>query len=440
MVSSRQAATFEQPAGPSDISRTDRLVVFALLGLWVGATIWRQWGVYAQDLTALYVAGWFWDHGQADLVYDSALPFFGGPAKSWLPLMQTIAPHGDTTFPYVYPPLWAVLLAPLTRAMDLQTFINFSTLLQVPLLAGYVVLAGRLFRPAIISYRLWAFIGVCLLEYSLQSHSALIQNQPQITVGFLVLLAFERLSRGRPVTAGAVLALAAAAKVTPVVFVLIFLVDRQYRALAAFAICGLALGLLSLVLAGVPLHWEFLDILGQMRGSTVRAAVNPSLVPGLMSLGAVLGVTAPLGPAANAAGDVTLIDNVPAALAFLMLVAGGAFIGALAVRLASQASQDRVKLLLFAIAVVIPLFGPVGWQHYFLLPFMMVPGILARLSPLHGSLIAVALGLVSFKYFGYFMRMAPWTTDVLVWASCVVWMVLLAATWQMARPRPGVAA
>jgi alpha-1,2-mannosyltransferase len=210
----------------------DRALAFALLALWAAVTTWRQWGHWAEDLSAVYIAGWLWQTGQAALVYDAPPAFFGGVAESWRPAMEAMGIAGRHSFPFVYPPLWAVLVAPLTTILDAQGFMDAVALVQIPLLAASVWLAGRLLKPAAMPWWAWTSAGLVTLSLSIQSHLAIWHNQPTITVGFLTLLSIERLGAGRPVAAGVALALAAAIKLTPAAVILIFLLDRQWRAAA----------------------------------------------------------------------------------------------------------------------------------------------------------------------------------------------------------------
>ena len=89
--------------------------------------------------------------------------------------------------------------------------------------------------------------------------SALLLGQTQILVFFLCLLAFERYIAGAFFAAGVALALAACLKITPAAFALIFLFDRNGRALAAFMVSGMVMLALSYAVAGPELHLTYLS-------------------------------------------------------------------------------------------------------------------------------------------------------------------------------------
>ncbi|MGB3147890.1 MAG: hypothetical protein WBA91_09065, partial [Paracoccaceae bacterium] len=215
-------------------------------------------------------------------------------------------------------------------------------------------------------------------------------------------------------------------------FAVIFLANRQLRAFATFAGAGLAVALASLALGGLALHGEFLGLMADMRGATVLSPVNPSLLAVLMAAASLLGLAAPLDLAANS----TVMAPVPGWLATGLLLLGAGLAFELARRLQAQEPLRRQAILLFAIAIIIPLFGPVGWQHYYLLPLLLSPGMVAFLPPRSGLRLMVPLYLLSFKYLSLQFKALPWPTLTLVTASVAIWLVILAALWIFSRQGP----
>lgn len=402
------------------------LFAVLLLGLWVPYALWSYWNVMPQDLSAVYVAGWFWNHGQPDLIYAYPDGFFGGQADSWDAVTSAIAGPDFFAFPYVYPPLWAILAAPLTEILGIRGFSNAMLLVQVPLLAASVLLAGRLARPAGMPMAAWVATGVILLLASVQAHLALLQNQPTITVTFLILLAFVCLEDERPVAAGAALALAAAIKLTPAAFALIFLLDRQYRALLAFALVGGALGLLSLALAGVDLHLAFLATTQAIREQALVNAVNISVLPALMTLGALLG----LHPPFDAQSTFAVLAPVPDwLLVGISLSAAVIVIAFLAVLRRCSGPVRRVAGV-FALSLVLALFGPLGWLHYYLLPLLLMPGLFGLMSRRAATLCAIAVAIVSLRPFFVQIQWLPWPVANYLWLSAAAWLVVLATLYR----------
>lgn len=401
------------------------LIAVLLLGLWVPYALWSYWNVMPQDLSAVYIAGWFWNHGQPDLIYAFPDGFFGGQADSWDAVTSAIAGPDFFAFPYVYPPLWAVLAAPLTETLGIRGFSNAMLLVQVPMLAASVLLAGRLARPAGMPMVVWVAIGVILLLVSVQTHLALLQNQPTITVTFLILLAFVCLEEERPVAAGAALALAAAIKLTPAAFALIFLLDRQYRALAAFIVIGGALGLLSLALAGIDLHLTFLATTQAIRGQALVNAVNVSLLPALMTLGSLLGLRPPF----DTGNTFAVLAPVPGWLqAGISLTALVVLVGFL-VALRRCPGPIRRVTGLFAISVILALFGPLGWLHYYLLPLLLMPGLFGLMTRRAATLCAIAVAIVSLRPLFAHIGWLPWPVANYLWLSATAWLAVLATLY-----------
>ncbi len=410
----------------------DRTLSVTLLALWSIAVIALRWGDWAEDLSALYIAGWLWQNGEPGLIYAAPPGFFGGVAESWQPAMERLGIGERVSFPYVYPPLWAALIAPLTTVVSPQGFADAATLVQVPLLAGSVHLAGRLLKPAHWSVTVWTLTGLAMLTLSIQSYHAIWHNQPTITVTFLVLLAFHCLGSGRPCAAGTALALAVAIKVTPAAFALIFLVDRQYRALAAFAVVGAALGLFSLALAGLPAHLEFLQAVREVKANVLLVAVNTSVLPALLTLAMALGLTEPIPTHL----PTFVIRDFPGWIAPLLTLTAAAIVAAFLHRLRPWQQRIRLGFGLLAMAIILPLFGPLGWQHYYLMPMLLLPG-LAGLVPMRRT--AAVLGVVwlpsLWGVFGH-IHLLPWPAANYVWLSCLAWLTVLAALYRIVRQKP----
>ncbi len=407
----------------------DRAVALAMLALWAVVTTWQQWGRWAEDLSAVYIAGWLWHGGQAALVYEAPRHFFGGVADSWLPAMQALGIADRTSFPYVYPPLWAVLVSPLTGLLSPQGFFDLVTLVQIPLLAASALLAGRILKPAAMPWRVWAAISIATLILSLQSYLALRHNQPTITVGFLTLLSVERLGAGRPVTAGIALAAAAAIKLTPAAFVLVFLLDRQWRAAAAFAVAGATLGLVSVALAGWPAHQAFLASLAHLKGVAYLIAINTSLLPAILALGSATGLMPPV--------DTTLTQYVytpvPAWLSPAISALAVGLIAAFWLALRPLPGRLRRGIGLLALSIVLALTGPLGWLHYYLMPMLLLPGLLGLL-PVRAAIPLLALvGVPSLTVLLPQIARLPWPIADYTWAMCAAWLAVLASLYVAAR-------
>ncbi|OYX42288.1 MAG: hypothetical protein B7Z02_12750 [Rhodobacterales bacterium 32-67-9] len=409
-------------------SQSDLRLSVAFLAFWVAVALWQQWGHWAEDLSAVYIAGWLWQNGQPDLIYAAPPAFFGGAAESWTPALEALGIADRTIFPYVYPPLWAVLIAPLTTILGPQGFANAVALIQIPMLAASVLLAARLVKPNGMPLFLWTLIGILVLALSVQSYLALQHNQPTITAGFLILLSFERLGAGRPVAAGAALAFAAAIKLSPAAFALIFLVDRQTRAAASFAIIGGALGLLSILLAGWPAHVDFLTSLDRVAGVAYLIAINVSLKPALLAAGAALGLL----PAVDPAIKRFVFGDLPGWIGPALSIAAIALLLGFGRVLAPLDGRLRRGIGVFACSLILALFGPLGWLHYYLLPMLLLPGLPGLLPRGPALALMAPIAVLSLTQAMAFIDFLPWPIANYTWIMCAAWLAVLAGLYAAA--------
>lgn len=399
----------------------DRLITQVLLGSWVALTLWQQWNHWAQDLSAVYIGGWLWHIGRPDLIYAAPAAFFGGAAESWQPVMESLGIGDRVSFAYIYAPLWAAVAAPITAMTGPQGFINAVMLVQIPLLGASVHLAGKVFRPAAMPLWLWTTLGIVTLSLSIQSFHAIWHGQPTITVGFLILLAFERLDARHPLAAGAALALAASIKLMPAIFVLVFLFDRQFRATAAFVVFGAMLALLSVLLAGWPLHLEFLASLHKVSSVAILSGINVSLLPAALALGAATGLLPAIDPDAKT----LLFAAPPVWVGPAIMLAGLGVIVAMSRVSAALPARMRRGIGLFALAIILALFGPLGWLHYYLLPMLLLPGLFGILPRSVAGALILLVGLPSLAPVFSLVAFPASPVADYVWYMCVAWLAVL---------------
>lgn len=399
----------------------------AILGLWAAVTIWLRWNAWAEDLSAIHIAGWLWHHGQAELIYAAPPGFFGGPPSEWQPAREALGITDHATFPYVYPPLWAVLTAPIAGALSPQGFANAATVIQVPLLALCVVLAGRIARPKFMPLWIWTFLGVAILSLSIDIFLAIWHNQPSILVAFLILLAFERAQAEWPGLAGAALALAAAIKLTPAIFAVIFLLDRQWRAVASFALCGTALAIASIALAGWPPHQIFMDQLETVSRAGLIDITNISV----RSLALALHALAEATPGLDLSRRVIVVEDVPAWIDPAMFITLTVLAALLIRATARTDSCARRFLALFGLSILVPLFSPLGWMHYYVIPALLMPALPA-IAPWRATFLVVAAWAFGASHILHALDLPAIAYVAL---RCALWLAAFAILIMAARAR-----
>ncbi|MBC56434.1 MAG: hypothetical protein CL814_05810 [Confluentimicrobium sp.] len=375
-----------------------------LLAGWAVLTVMGHWNIWMRDLSAVYMAARLYAEGQAGLIYAAPEGFFGGTPAAWTDTLAALGVADQDALPYIYPPLWAALLAPLAGTLGPYAFFNLATTVQVPLIALSSVLAWRILRPAALPFWQWSVVTVILLKSSLIAGFALILMQPQITVIFLILLAFERYRAGAFVLAGAVLGLAAMLKLAPAGLVLIFVLDRRWRALAGLAAACALIGLAGLAVAGPALHLEFLHSLGRIGAGLFITPVNFSVPALIHTAGALAGLLPPIDPAAHN----IRIPAVPPAVGVIskLLLLGG--IALLIRATAGLPDATRLPTRLFALSLLLNLFGPVSWAHYFLLQLLLLPGLFGLLPARRAIPLTLLIGAAgSNAAFGFIRASFP---------------------------------
>ena len=354
--------------------RTETLIVVVAAMASI-VLIWAGFGnSWHQDLSALYFAARSYGLGQTELIYLAPDRFFGAVASPEWQDMALQLGHGDElVLPYVYAPLWAAVLAPLAVRLDPIAFYNLVLVVHIGFFLWSILLARRIAAQG--SAPLWAWFGIAALIALVSTPflNAFWHNQPQITVTFLVLLAFERYRAGAWRTAGIALGLAAAIKITPAILAVIFLMDRHWRAAGVAAATGLGLLVLSLAVAGLPLHIAFWEQLQRASAYMVLTPLNLGLEAVIARWGEVISGGLGYGMEDKA---LTVVESGGwgGLLSMAVLILGLALIW----RVTRGAGQPVYPRLLALWALVI-LCGPLAWNHYLIGPLFLLPGVLWHL-------------------------------------------------------------
>ncbi|SDL88805.1 Protein of unknown function [Aliiruegeria lutimaris] len=342
--------------------------------------------------------------------------------------MATELEHDGQIFPYLYPPIWAALIAPLTAFLDFDTVERIFNLLNPLLLVACSWLAWRALRSPMPALQ-FIFIGQILYYGTTIGGIAVLQNQPQIIVAFLTLLTIERSRADAQIAAGAALALAAAIKLYPVLYAPILLARGQTRAFLAFLSIGCALGLTSIVLAGWPLHVVFLDAVAGVANTVMR-------VPAAYGLDTVLAWLLPkdgmnyvtatsLDPDAHAGWYVMsrpLVWSLAIRTTLLACLALS-FLRALAI------SEGALYESLWpATIIALALLSPLAWCYYFIAPLAFAPSLLSTYGRHTGTalLLVIAL-LVSIPLLQFNQKLLFLDGDMISFFGFVSMLLLLAA-------------
>ncbi len=159
-------------------------------------------------------------------------------------------------FPYLYPPLLAILWMPFV-GVPFEIVSTFWQILSLVALVASLFLCLRLAQPSNLAARAAALI--CALVLPLGNPSGITAHHGSISIifAFLIILFFERLSRNKDHQAGIILAFLCGLKALPILLVIYLLLKRRFRALLTTLFLGAILLGVSVSIVGWEIHWQF---------------------------------------------------------------------------------------------------------------------------------------------------------------------------------------
>jgi hypothetical protein len=360
------------------------------------------------DLLPVWLAGKMWATGEPGLIYATDTRIFTMSAPSeWADLARAEGAKVSSLFPFIYAPIWAAAVAPLTTIMDFDTFNAIFRAVNPVLLT---MIPWLLWRAAPCTHAVQQIgTGTVLLVMTTVGILPIMGNQVQILVAFLLALTIERSRNGGQVAAGVALGLAAALKLYPAVLVVLFLATRQPRAVAAFGVAGGALGAMSLVVAGWPLHAHLLDQLSVISATVMQVNLSANVDALLVAV-----------------MDMHLDTSVPGRpvvekTALWLWLSRLALIGSLTALVVAGRRRPEIAEhpLFWPLAILmVSLFGPLSWVFHYIVPVAAAPLLLAVWPRRATWMALVVLGLSTSLLTMLWPFPAPYGAPPLqVWAS-----------------------
>jgi alpha-1,2-mannosyltransferase len=259
------------------------------------------------------------------------------------PLYTTFLHHPfpDATLrpAYIYPPAFALLVAPLGLLPDGVAAALWMALEQASLAIAVVVVL-RWLRPA--AWAVTALLVATLTFYPLWVD--VVQGQANLLVLLLVTVGIVGVLRGRPAF-GAAIGAAAALKLTPFLLVVWLLIDRRFRA-AAFALGGFTL------VTGAAALLRFHDTVAYF-GQVLPALASGTAFYANQSIAGVLDRTLTSNPYTQPWIAVPLVS-------MLLIAAAALLISWWWWQTRRQTAQARAA----AFIPLIPLLSSVTWTHH----------------------------------------------------------------------------
>ena len=311
--------------------------------------------------------------------YRIDLEVYRAGGRAWLDGVDLYAQPFPTQIghplSFTYPPISAVLLSPLAW-LPLGVANAVWAVLTIALVVGTLVLLLPLVGVRARSPQWWWLLAAAFALTARLEPIRSTMGYGQVNVAIMALVAADCLLRRTPWPRGALVGLVAAVKLTPAVFVLYFLVRKDYKAAATAAASGALVSAIGFVLAPSDSvqYWTRAifetDRIGQLTYSSNQN---------------IRGVLARFG----------LVGSTASVLWVLLSLVAVA-VGVLAMRRAQRAALPALVLVLNGVIGL--LISPVSWSHHWVwaVPGLLVLGLVVLATR---SRAAAVLGVLGFAVF-----------------------------------------
>jgi hypothetical protein len=206
------------------------VIVVAVI-FWGATGMLRLSHAMNHDFLAFYVGGLLARQGHHHDLYDTDLQMH---------VQRTVAPALTVLVPYIRPPVFAAVFAPLTLlSLSLAFGVWIAIQLAATLVAGWWVA------------RRFGSDGLVYFAFFQPAAIAIFNGQDSALLLLVVILAYELMERGRDFVAGAVLGIFLIKFHLLFLLPLALLAARRFRMLAGFASAGVAYALSWVAIVGV---------------------------------------------------------------------------------------------------------------------------------------------------------------------------------------------
>lgn len=412
------------------------LVIFIGANFLYGAVLSRVHPPSKNDFTSYYVAGQVVKRGMAGaLYYPDPVGSLLAQASVQHPWIDVARESGiDNPNYYLYPPLFAIAMLPLTWLSYPAAFAAWLAMNVLFLAASLAIfLTGRRPRPLVTA----GCILVAGAFYPVWHHLKI--GQSSLLVLLLLTAAYALLRARRDTAAGLVLSGAILLKLTPGILLVLLALHRRWRAATAAVAGVLALSALSSMVVGIgPQATYFLRMVPMLGAGT---AFYPN-----QSLNGFLTRVLHMGDYRKA--DLSLDLPWPRLLAvaagLVIIVLSVAAIARRRRELGGESFQDGYATLVMASLLV----SPISWEHHYVLALLPAwillerwgaAGAAGRVPPvLAGAALAMMGSRVTLAMFEKLGPgpLAPVLSSLAFLGGGLLWWLFLAGR---GRPRAGVA-
>lgn len=284
--------------------------------------------------------------------------------------------------PYVYPPLLAVLMYPLS-------FLRFESagMLWYGINLLFALASGILFSR-ILSSKDSPWHLVCpalLLATSEPLTRTLTAGQLNLMLLFLLSASWVLLSRERDIWGGIALGLAAAVKIFPALLIVYLFWRRKWRAAWAALLSAIVLTLIPAAIVGFRVSWDYVSLLRQMSyGSSTWSHLGQQyhIDPANQAPAALITRLLSINPQMGLYG----FANLPGLARLLSTATGIILLGAgfILCRTRKETSHMQMEKLGFGLFLLLALLVPsLMWDHYLVIALLSAVLFLSALKENH---------------------------------------------------------
>lgn len=311
--------------------------------------------------------------------YRIDLEVYRAGGRAWLDGVDLYAQPFPTqighALSFTYPPISAVLLSPLAW-LPLSAANAVWAVLTLALVVGTLVLVLQLVGVRTRSPQWWWLLAAAFALTARLEPIRSTMGYGQVNVLIMALVAADCLLTRTPWPRGALVGLVAAIKLTPAVFVLYFLVRKDYRAAATAAASGVLVTALGFVLApSDSVRYWTTSIFETDRIGQLTYGSNQN----------IQGVLARAG-----------FEGTTASVLWVLLSLVTVAVGFRAMRQAQRAALPALVLVLNGVVGL--LISPVSWSHHWVwvMPGLLVLGLVVLATRSRAAAVLGVLGFVVF--------------------------------------------
>lgn len=370
------------------IKKKEYLILGVLL-LFTILTAVRHFSSPGSDLTSSYYScRLLAAHQSSELYHRDPVDYDRVRDPVWTRLaLATGVSNEKELHPFVQTPLWAYSLEPLCTRVNFPAFNLIFLWLTSFCLSGTIWLIARFWAPRLF-HPGWIAL-ICAALYLSEAYKySMVLTQTHVIFVLLTVAALILARKDHYVWAGALLAAAAAVKITPGFLLLYWLVIRQWRASASFVLFSGLLFAASVLATGWALNMTYLQNLSQISNMLLVSWNNQSLAAFLM---------APRYPYSETLVWHTLHLPKAVKLLSLLLSIASTLVGGLMDRKAARETTSEPPYGAAFALTGATVFAAIAWTHYYiilLLPLiMMLNVVLKKRSFLILSIVVVVFAL-----------------------------------------------